>query len=56
MLYKKLVRHDGDVIFVNIGQALSFRRDGDVTIIVFPGLDDVRVQETPEQILLAPAA
>ena len=38
MLYKKLTRHDGDVIFVNIGQSLTFRRDG--------GRDDHRLSRS----------
>ena len=53
MIFKELTRHDGDAIFVNIALVLYFRRDGDETLIVFAGVDNVRVKETPEQIIAA---
>jgi hypothetical protein len=53
MIIKKLTRHDGDPIFINVALAISFRRDGDETHIHFAGADNIRVKQTPEEIVSA---
>lgn len=51
MFFRKLTRHDGNPIFVNINLVLSLRREGNETHIAFAGEDTLRVKETPEEII-----